>query len=115
MTAINDITNEGVKPTLTLNTAPKADETKINAKPSKPARTRVAPEPKKEIDDGTVWIKLVKGGRYGYKRAIYEEGKTYEVTKEVADHLLAQSYSVGGNGMEVVDVYYFQSVPKKNR
>lgn len=111
MTDIKNITEEGTKPTLTLNTAPKAD----TEKPSKLNRTRVNTEPKKEADDGTVWIKLVKGGRYGYKRAIYEEGKTYEVTKEVADHLLAQSYSVGGNGMEVVDVYYFQSVPKKNR
>ena len=111
MTDIKNITEVGAKPTLTLNTAPKADA----EKPEKPSRTRVTAEPKKEVDDGTVWVKLVKGGRYGYKRAIYEEGKTYEVTKEVAEHLLAQSYSVGGNGMEVVDVYYFQRVPKKNR
>lgn len=118
MTDITDITNESPKATLTLNTAPKADTLKTEGKPNgKPSRTRVATEPKKEVveDDGTVWIKLVKGGAYGYKRAVYEQGKVYEVSKEVADHLLAQGYTVGGNGMEVVDVYYFQQVPKKKK
>jgi len=113
MTDIKDITPESPKATLTLNTATKAETTKPEGR-IKPTRTRVNAEPKKEeVEDDAVWIKLVRGGTYGYKRAIYEEGKTYEVTKAIADHLLQQCYSVGGNGQEVIDVYYFQRVPKK--
>ena len=106
MTELNDITPENPKATLTLATAPKAAE--------KPSRTRVPAEPKK-VEDTTKWIKLVKGGTYGYKRAIYEQGKVYEVDLATAEHLLSQGYTVGGNGMEVVDVYYFQEVPKKKK
>ena len=100
-----------------INETPKAT---LNIDPvvDKPVRTRV-PQPKvatpKEEPETTKWIRLVKGGTYGYKRAIYEQDKTYEVSLDIAKHLLEQCYTVGGNGQETIDVYYFQEVPKKKR
>ena len=106
----NPVTTE--KPKATLNIDPVA---KPEGKPSRAARI---PQPKvaqKEEPETSKWIKLVKGGTYGYKRAIYEQGKTYEVDLPTAEHLLSQFYTVGGNGQESVDVYYFQEVPKKKK
>lgn len=112
MTDIKTEPTENAKITLNLDpVAPKTTE-----KPSRGARI---PQPKtsapKEEPETTKWIKLVKGGTYGYKRAIYEQGKTYEVSLDVAAHLLKQFYTVGGNGQETIDVYYFQEVPKKKK
>ena len=110
MAELNTQSTETAAPKATLNIDPVA---------TKPTRAARIPQPKtvapKEEPDKTKWIKLVKGGTYGYKRAIYEQGKTYEVTLEIAEHLLSQSYTVGGNGQETIDVYYFQEVPKKKK
>lgn len=94
---------------------PKTNEIETKLAESAKPTARINQAPAKKEEDNTVWVKLVKGGSYGYKRAIYEQGKTYEVTKEIAEHLLEQFYTVGGNGQEAVDVYYFQEVPKKKK
>lgn len=112
---MTDIKTESTEtPKITLNIDPVG--TKTTEKPSRGTRI---PQPKtaapKEVPDTTKWVKLIKGGTYGYKRAIYEQGKTYEVSLEVAEHLLAQFYTLGGNGQETIDVYYFQEVPKKKK
>lgn len=109
------MTDTQIKTTETAG-APKAT---LNIDPviDKPGRNRIPPKPaeKKQEPETTKWVKLVKGGTYGYKRAIYTQDKVYEVSLEDAEHLLAQSYTIGGNGQETVDVYYFQEVPKKKK
>lgn len=109
--------------TTLLNVTPDATKTETPAAtPAAPAApVKDAPKPRgarppakvveKEVSN-VKWIKLVRGGTYGYKRAIYEEGKTYEVDLPTAEHLLAQFYTLG-NANETTDVYYFTEVKKK--
>ena len=125
---------KGYKMTTLLNVTPDAEETKkdiitkgaddaktaegTTADVSKPPRagkpTRMATPVAKvaEAPARVKWIRLDKGGTYGYKRAIYEQGKVYEVDLATAEHLLSQYYTLG-NSNETVDVYYFVEVKRK--
>ena len=108
MTELLNITPETKKEdTVVPPAAPAAKEPKTpRSRPTPPARTAEVEKPKVK------WIRLDKGGTYGYKRAIYEQGKTYEVDLATAEHLLAQYYTLG-NANETIDVYYFTEVKRK--
>lgn len=110
-----------------LNVTPdKAEDTKAPAKKdaedvvktaegkaSITPRNKPAPRqaPQKE-EEKTKWIRLERGDTYGYKRAIYQQGKVYEVDLATAEHLLAQHYILG-NGNDTIDVHYFTEVSKR--
>ena len=113
MTTLLDVTPES-----TEKTEAPATKTETPAeKPTKPVRAkpeaaRPAPRVAPQEVPAVKWIRLEKGGTYGYKRAIYQQGKTYEVDLATAEHLLKQHYTLG-NSNETVDVYYFTEVKRK--
>ncbi|MBP5468430.1 MAG: hypothetical protein J6Z11_04215 [Candidatus Riflebacteria bacterium] len=114
MTNLMDVT-PSVKTTDNEKTTVKTEATVSKpATMSKPPRAeKPLPTRTREVEAPSVkWIRLVKGGTYGYKRAIYEQGKTYEVDIPTAEHLLAQYYTLG-NANETIDVYYFEEVKRK--
>jgi len=91
-----------------------AAKVKGEGKPSIPPRSKPAPRqaPQKEEVDNSKWIRLERGGTYGYKRVIYQQGKVYEVDLATAEHLLAQHYILG-NGNDTIEVHYFTEVAKR--
>lgn len=108
MTEILNVTPEAEKKDDAVVTAPKkpAEDAPKPGRRVPPARTVEQPK------ETTKWIRLDRGGTYGYKRAIYENGKVYEVDLATAEHLLSQSYIVG-DSHETVEVHYFTEVAKK--
>ena len=109
MTNLMDITpkdNEGVKTEETKTATEKP------ATEGKPPRKPLTARTVEQAPANVKWIKLIKGGTYGYKRAIYEQGKTYEVDLATAEHLLNQFYTIG-NVNETIEVYYFEEVKRK--
>lgn len=89
-----------------------ANEESKTARAGKPPRMSAPAAKTAEAPAKVKWVRLDKGGTYGYKRAIYEQGKTYEVDLATADHLLKQFYTLG-NANETIDVYYFTEVKRK--
>lgn len=97
-----------------VKTAEGSAKAKSEGKPSIPPRNKPAPRqaPQKEEADTSKWIRLERGGTYGYKRVIYQQGKVYEVDLATAEHLLAQHYILG-NGNDTIEVHYFTEVAKR--
>ena len=120
MTTLLDVTPESTEKTeapVSKTETPVAKTETPAEKPAKPARikpetARPAPRVAPQEVPAVKWIRLEKGGTYGYKRAIYQQGKTYEVDLATAEHLLKQHYTLG-NSNETVDVYYFTEVKRK--